>query len=172
MRTHRTTLRLFVATAAGILTLAVAMPALAATPATFEVTAGGLSISAPGATADLGTRANTVDGGTVSGPLGQVQVSDARSAGAGSAWTASVISTAFGAVPASAVAYTAGTITKVGTAAYAANDPTHLEGVIPAVSATGITGDNSATWNPTITVTIPGGTPAGTYNATITHSVI
>jgi hypothetical protein len=150
----------------------VALPALAQTPATFEVTAGGLSVSVPGVTANLGTRANTVGQGTVSGSLGQVQVNDARSAGAGAVWTASVISTAFGVVPASAVAYTAGTITKVGTAEYAANDPTHLEGVIPAVSATGITGDNSATWNPTITVTIPGGTPVGTYNATITHSVI
>ena len=171
MRTKRTR-RLFVPTAAGLLTLAVAVPALAQTPATFEVTVGGLSVSVPSGTANLGTRANTVSAGTVSGSLGEVQVNDARSAAAGSVWTASVISSAFGVVPASAVAYTAGTITKVGTAAYAANDPTHLEGVIPAVSATGITGDNSATWNPTITVTIPGGTPAGTYNATITHSVI
>lgn len=171
MRTMRTR-RLLAATATGILSLAIALPAFAQTPTSFEVTAGGLSISVPSDAAYLGTRVNTVGAGTVSGPLGQVQVNDARSAAAGSVWTASVISTAFGVVPASAVAYTAGTITKVGTAAYAANDPTHLEGVIPVVSATGITGDNSATWNPTITVTIPGGTPVGTYNATITHSVI
>jgi len=32
--------------------------------------------------------------------------------------------------------------------------------------------DNSATWNPTIHVAVPGGTAAGTYTATITHSVV
>ena len=36
-----------------------------------------------------------VQAGTISGPLGQVQVNDARSAAAGSGWVASVISTAF-----------------------------------------------------------------------------
>jgi hypothetical protein len=38
------------------------------------------------------------------------------------------------------------------------------------VTATGITDDNSATWNPTITVTVPGGVATGVYAATITHS--
>ena len=89
---------------------------------------------------------------------------------------ASVISTAFTpptgpAIPASAVSYTAGIITKVGTATYTANDPGNLTGVVAAVTATGITGDNSATWNPTINVAVPGGTAAGVYSATITHSV-
>ena len=64
---------------------------------------------------------------------------------------ASVISTPFTppagpAIPASSVRYTAGTITKVGTATYTASDPTNLTGSVPAVTATGITGDNSATW--------------------------
>jgi hypothetical protein len=40
------------------------------------------------------------------------------------------------------------------------------------VTATGITGDNSATWNPTITIAVPGGMAAGIYSATITHSVV
>jgi hypothetical protein len=40
------------------------------------------------------------------------------------------------------------------------------------VTATGITGNNSATWNPTITVTVPGGMATGVYAATITHSVL
>jgi hypothetical protein len=70
------------------------------------------------------------------------------------------------------VGYTAGTITKVGTATYVADDPADLTGVSPAVTATGITGDNSATWNPTITVTVPGGALAGTYSGEITHSVL
>ena len=62
-------------------------------------------------------------------------MTDARSAAAGSGWVASVISTAFTppagpAIAASAVSYTAGTITKVGTATYTANDPGNLTGVV------------------------------------------
>jgi len=174
------TRRLLLATAAGMLTLGIiALPASAApgdSTATLTVTGGVLAITVPTA-ANLGTRPNSVGGGAVSGPLGQVQVNDARSAAAGSGWVASVISTAFTptagpTIAASAVGYTAGTITKVGTATYAANDPSVLTGVAAAVTATGITGDNSATWNPTITVTVPGGMAAGVYSATITHSLV
>jgi hypothetical protein len=147
------------------------------TNATITITGGALAITVQPDAGNLGTRANTVGVGTISGPLGQVQVSDARSAAAGSGWVASVISTAFTppagpAIAASAVGYIAGPITKVGTATYTANDPGNLTGVVPAVTATGITGDNSAAWNPTITVTIPGGMAAGVYSATITHSVL
>lgn len=73
---------------------------------------------------------------------------------------------------ASAVGYTVGPIVKVGTATYTANDPADLTGASPAVTATGITGDNSATWNPTINVAVPGGMAANSYLATITHSVL
>ncbi|WP_041732627.1 hypothetical protein [Conexibacter woesei] len=162
----------------GALLLGIATPALAApTSATVTVTGGSLSITVPTAAGNLGTRANTVSGGVISGPLGSVQVNDARSAAAGSGWVASVISTAFTppagpTIGAAAVGYTAGTITKVGTATFTANDPPDLTGVVPAVTATGITGDNSATWNPTINVTVGGGKAAGVYSATITHSVL
>jgi hypothetical protein len=163
-----------------MLMLAVAVPASALpgdSPATLTVSGGSLAITVPSASANLGTRPNTVGGGTISGPLGVVQVNDARSAVAGSGWVASVISTAFTppagpAIAASAVGYTVGTITKVGTATYTPNDPTDLTGVAPAVTATAITGDNSATWNPTINVAVPGGMAAGVYSATITHSVV
>ena len=170
--------RLLVATAVGALPLVIASSAQAdTTGATVTVTGGALAITVPTTAGNLGTRANTVLGGTISGTLGQVQVSDPRSAAAGSGWVASVISTAFTppsgpAIAASAVSYTAGTITKVGTATYFANDPTNLTGVAPAVTATGITGDNSATWNPTINVAVPGRMAAGVYSATITHSVV
>jgi len=169
---------LLVPLAALTFALAVTYPATAEeTSATVTVTGGTLSITVPADASSLGTQANTVEGGTISGPLGQVQVNDARSAAAGSGWVASVISTAFTppsgpAIPASAVGYTAGVITKVGTATYTANNPGNLTGVAPAVTATGITGDNSATWNPTINVTVPGGMAAGDYAATITHSVL
>lgn len=172
-------LRLLLATAAGLALLAVPVSAAADGPttATITVTGGALIITVPPDAGSLGTRANSVAGGTISGPLGQVQVNDARSAAAGSGWVVSVISTAFTppagpAIPASAVSYTAGTIAKVGTATYTANDPTNLTAVGSAVTASGITGDNSATWNPTITVAVPGGAAANTYSATITHSVL
>lgn len=160
-----------------MISLGLAMPASAdTTGATVTVAGGTLSITAPANAGNLGTRSNTVSGGTISGALGEVQVNDARSAIAGSGWVASAISTAFTppagpAIPASAVGYTAGTIAKVGTATYTANNPNNLTGVAPVVTATAITGDNAATWNPTINVTVPGGMAAGVYSATITHSV-
>ncbi len=164
--------------AALILSLGTALPASAdTTAATVTVTGGALAITAPPDAGSLGSRSNTVGGGTISGPLGQVQVNDARSAAAGSGWVASAISTAFTppsgpAIPASAVGYTAGVITKVGTATFTANNPNDMTGVAAVVTATGITGDNSATWNPTINVAVPGGMAAGVYSATITHSVV
>ena len=168
-------------TAVGLLTLGFIPPASAAGPgqsaATVTVTGGALSITVSPDAGNLGTRADSVLGGTITGSLGTVQVNDARSAAAGSGWVVSVISTAFTppsgpTIAASAVSYTAGTITKVGTATYTANDPVNLTGVVPAVTATGITGDNSATWDPTITVTVPGAMAAGVYAGTITHSVV
>lgn len=162
----------------GLLTLGITAPALAVTTtATVTVTGGALAITVPTDAGSLGTRANTVSGGTISGPLGQVQVSDARSAAAGSGWIASVISTAFTppagpTIGAASVGYTAGSITQVGTATYTANDPPDLTGSVPAVTATGITGDNSATWNPTINVFVSGGKAAGVYSGIITHSVL
>ena len=41
----------------------------------------------------------------------------------------------------------------------------------PVVSATNVTGNTTATWNPIITVTVPPTAIAGLYTATITHSV-
>lgn len=164
--------------ATGLLTLCVALPASAAgeTTATVTVAGGALSITVQAAAGSLGSAVNTVEGSTISGSLGQVQVLDARSAAAGSGWVASVISTAFTptsgpTIGAALVGYTAGTISKVGTATYTANNPPNLTGAVAAVTATGITGDNSATWDPTINVHIDGGKVAGTYSGTITHSV-
>lgn len=171
---------LLVGAIAGVITLALALPASAApgdTTATVTVMGGALEITVPPAAGNLGSRANTVTGGMISGLLGQVVVNDARSAAAGSGWVASVISTAFTpssgpTIGAALVGYTAGPIVKVGTGTYTANNPADLTGVSAAVTASGITGDNSATWSPTINLTVPGGTAAGTYSGTITHSVV
>ncbi len=174
----RTRMRaLLLAGAAGALMLGLAGPASAGeTSATVTVTGGALSMTVPVDAGNLGTRENTVSGGTISGRLGEVQVSDARAAAAGSGWVATVISTAFTptsgpTIGAAAVGYTAGAITKVGTATFTANNPTNLAGVVPAVTATAITGDNSATWDPTINVFVAGGMAAGVYSGTITQSV-
>ena len=170
-----------IAIIASVFTLGIAGSASAATSggttATITVTGGFLSITVPTDAGNLGTIVNSVGGGMISGPLGQVQVSDARSPAAGSGWVTSVISTAFTppagpAIAASFVSYSAGAIAKVGTATYTANNPGDLTGVVAAVTATGITGDNSATWNPTISVLVAGSTAAGVYSATITHSVV
>jgi hypothetical protein len=170
--------RLLIATAvAGMLAAGIALPASAApgdTVATLTVAGGSLSITMP-ATANLGSRTNTLGGGVLDGSLGQMQVVDARSGTAG--WVASAISTTFAksgatAIAAGSVSYTAGTITTVGTATYTANNPISLAPVSPVVTATAVSGDNSATWTPMIHVIIPGGATVGDYTATITHSVV
>ena len=172
---------MLIAIATGVLALSISLPASAApsgvTDATVTVEGGALSITVPTDAGSLGSQANTVHGTTINGPLGEVVVTDARSAAAGSGWVASVIATAFTppagpAIPASNVSYSAGPIAKYGTATFTANDPGNLTGVSPAVTATGITGDNSATWTPTIHVFVAGGMAAGVYSATITHSVL
>lgn len=161
-------------------TLGSAVPAVAdqsaITSATVTLEAGGLSITAPSNAGNIGTRSNQIGAMTVSGQLGEVTVTDSRNAPQGSGWTATAISTAFTppsgpAIGAGFVGYTAGTITKTGTATYTANDPTTLTGVSPVVTATAITGDNTATWNPTIHVAFTANMAAGVYLGTITHSV-
>jgi hypothetical protein len=167
-------------TAFVLVVLSAALPAQAATSgsstATMTIPGGVLSISVTPSAGGLGYRADAY-GQTVSGLLGQVQVLDARNAPAGSGWTASVTSTPFGSasggqVPASAISYLVGPIAQTGIASYTANDPSGLASVVPAVTATGISGNNTATWNPRIIVAIPSGMTAGTYSATITHSVV
>lgn len=175
----RTRCLLVVATTA-LLTPGLSTPAsagtTAATAATVIVQGGVLSITVRDDAGNLGTRSTGEDTAKVSGPLGRVRVNDERGAAAGSSWVASAISTPFTstngpAIPASAVGYTAGPMAKVGTATYTAKNPGSLPGLTAVVVATGITGDNSATWNPTISVTFPDGITAGVYSATITHSV-
>jgi hypothetical protein len=169
-----------VATVAGLVTLGAALPAQAATSAsstaTMAIPGGVLSIAVTPYAGGLGYEADA-SGQTVSGLLGQVQVLDARNAPAGSGWTASVMSTPFGSasgaqVPASAISYFAGPISQTGIAFYRADNPSGLASAVPAVTATGVNGNNTATWTPTISVAIPAGMTAGTYSATITHSVV
>ena len=142
---------------------------------TVAIVTGFLSITAPGS-ADLGTAA---PGGTASARLGTVQVTDDRASLAG--WTATVSSTDFttGAgtaaqtIPARDILYSiTGFASTTGSATFTPTPGTNLSTALQAAAqATNAHGDNSATWNPLIQVTVPSGTAAGTYSAIITHSV-
>ena len=166
-------LKCVAALAAAGATVLMAGPALAATPASFDITGGALSISAPIAGVSLGTQVASTGSFVISGPLGLVTVTDGR--GGVTSWTASVISTAFTpsmgpADPASNVGYASGPFTISGGATPTGTDASDLTGVTPVVSATS-TGISSVSWNPTISITVPGSFAPGHYTATITHSV-
>ena len=163
---------LFLASTFAALAGVSALPAGSATPATFQLIAGTLSISTPTASVSLGSQVSSVTSSTMSGPLGVVTVSDQR--GGTTTWTASVISTAFTppagpADPASNVSYAAGTITVSGVVATAVAGA-DLTGVTTVVTGAS-TGVSSASWNPTISVLVPANFAPGIYAATITHSV-
>jgi hypothetical protein len=166
----------FLASAVVLLTAATFLPAVpigAATPATFTLTAGALSISAPTAGVSLGSQLASTTSSTISGSLGVVTVTDQR--GGTTTWTASAISTAFTppagpADPASNVSYGAGTITVSATVVATAVNATDLTGVSTVVTGAS-TGISTASWNPTISVVVPANYAPGVYSATITHSV-
>jgi hypothetical protein len=69
------------------------------------------------------------------------------------------------------MAYTPGGTTVVGTATVTGINLASMATQSTVETATAVSGDNTATWNPTIVVTVPAGAVAGTYSATITHSV-
>lgn len=166
------------AVAAGILVVAVARPAGTALAApTAPAQAGTLAISVP-AGADLGSVAATV--GLASGPLGTVEVVDARGAGDASwqvAVSASDFTTGGGSppetVPAADVGYDPGPATATtGDGTFAPAPPqASLDGAAPAFAHLGGSDDNAASWSPTLTVTFGADQVAGPYTGTITHSV-
>ncbi|MGI8330318.1 hypothetical protein ACRYCC_10135 [Actinomadura scrupuli] len=168
---------LFVLAAGLGLAGATALPASAAdTNVTFSITAGALAISAPGPV-NLGS---VVSGATsINGPIGPVTVNDDRGTLNGS-WTATVTGTDFttgGATPPETIpninlTYSPGGATgTTGTGTFTSGPGGIINVPRVAFTGTALAGDNSATWNPTLTVNIPSGTVAGTYNGTVTHSV-
>lgn len=177
--------KLILASAVGALALGVATAGGAAasgsggTATTFALTGGGLDITVPAGA----TLSSAVAGGSATGSLGSVTVTDSRSA-LGATWTAKVSSSEFTssvagapAIPASNVSYWSGlaTASTVGAAAVpgqatAANQAS-LGSSVTAFSVAGVLGNNSVTWNPTVVVAAPSSAIAGTYSGTITHSV-
>jgi len=149
------------------------LPAGADTPATFTLSPGALSISAPSASVSLGTQVAATSTSTITGSLGIVTVSDQR--GGTTSWIASVISTAFSppsgpADPATNTSYAAGTITQSAYVVATAVPATDLTGVTTVVTGAS-TGLSTASWNPTISVVVPADFAPAIYSASITHSV-
>jgi hypothetical protein len=143
------------------------------TATTFSVAAGVLSISVP-ATADLGDM-------TVSTALGTVTVVDER-ASADASWMISAESTSFvtgGGLPSETIgsdfiSYWSGQATATtGDGTFTPGQLTEASaqaGTVTAFTHTGGTGNNSASWNPTIVVDKPGNSQAGVYSGTIFNS--
>src|SRR5580704_3540261 len=149
----------------GAMTTGIVVPAGASTPASFTLTSGTLSITAPTAGISLGTQVASTTSSTMSGSLGAVVISDQR--GGPTTWTTSVISTAFTptagpADPASNVSYSAGPIVDSGPVVATATPVTDLTGVVTVVTGVS-TGISAATWSPTISIVVPANFAPGFY---------
>jgi hypothetical protein len=178
---------LFLIAAGGVFVVTTALPASAATSGrtemtaigsagptttTFTVTNGALTITTPNSV-NLGSGPP----GTTIGPtaLGTVTVNDNR-ASASASWSATVSSTDFTSgsqtIPATDATYTTGTVTPTGTITITTVPTLALTGAAqPVVTGSAGSGDNSATWDPTIAIAVPAAAVAGLYSGTITHSV-
>jgi hypothetical protein len=163
---------------------AASLPAVAQpsgdTTVTFTVATANLTLEVP-ASRNLGSG---FPGQTISGQLGTVTVIDERAA-ADATWTASVISTQFDTgtdspsetVPPNLVDYWSGPATATtGTGTFVPGQPTRadrqsLERPRTAFSKTAGSGNNRASWSPTLEITIPQDAVGGLYSGTVTHSV-
>ncbi|MEH0969739.1 hypothetical protein V6U77_01170 [Micromonospora sp. CPCC 205546] len=170
--------------AAAAAVVALGSPAAAAptddTIVTFTVGAANLDIIAPPGVNLGSTFADT----TIEGPIGPVQVVDQRAA-LNATWVTTVSVTEFvsGAgspeetITPNLVEYWSGPATATtGTGTFVPGQPTEADAVTlssprVAFSKTSGSGNNSATWNPTIRVNVPATAVSGTYSATVTHSV-
>jgi hypothetical protein len=176
MNTLRTLGTLAVAgTVLALLPVGSAMAASGDTITTFTVAPGGLSLTAA-PTADW-TDDDAASGTTsVTGDLGEVVVDDTR--GGTADWTVTVSSTVFTntaapGTPSTGVSYAAGSVTETGVM-----DATVTPGDVPVMSTSAavvtghdITGNNTATFDPSLTVTLPSRVLAGDYQGTVTTSV-
>ena len=100
--------------------------------------------------------------------LGPVVVHDSRGGTLG--WTASGTSTADAAM---AVSYSSGPVTTTGRVTATSQGETGLSS-IPAALVVGaeVTGNNTASWRPTVTVARPPDAGSSAYTVTVTHSVL
>jgi hypothetical protein len=146
----------------------------AQTTVTFAVTSGALTITAP-ATANLGSGAPGTD---ISGEVGTTTVTDDRALLSAS-WNATASATDFTTaggttpeiIPATDVDYAPGTITTTGGITATPHDITLDHEPQLVVAGTAGVGNNTASWDPTLTVHVPDQAVTGTYTGTLTQSV-
>lgn len=164
---------LLIAATATALVIGVASPASADdTATTFTLTGGQLTLSVVG-TATLTDEASGVDANTITGTLGAVTVTDAR--GGTTGWVASAGSSTFtgtGLSISTDVAYANGTVTETGTNTVAADSTASISTARAVATATAVSGNNTASWDPTLTVSMPAGALAGDYTGTVTTSLL
>ena len=144
------------------------------TTVTFTVTVGALSMTAP-TTADLGAGAPDT---TISGLLGPTTVTDDRAL-LSAAWSATASSTDFttgAATPAETIlvgvaTYDPGTLTTTGTITAAGTSIPLSGAAVPVVTGAAGVGDNTASWDPTLSIAVPPAAVGGAYTGTLTQSV-
>ncbi|MGI5162692.1 hypothetical protein [Microbispora sp. CA-102843] len=151
---------------------------------TFTVTApDGLTITVPNGPVSIGSG---VPGGQISGQLGPVTVSDQRAA-LTATWIATVVAATGGfttgggtpaeTIPNTDVLYWSGAATATtGTGTFVPGQANaaaaqSIDTPRTAFSKTSGSGDNSATWDPTIVINVPASAVAGVYTGTVNHSV-
>lgn len=164
---------LIAAASATALVVGLALPAAADdTATTFTLTGGDLTLSV-GAAAALTDEASGVDANTITGSLGAVTVTDARGGSAG--WVTSAASSTFTGVGLSVsddVVYTTGVVAETGTNTVAAASGLSITSSQPVATATAVSGNNTASWDPTLDVSMPAGALAGDYAGTVTTSLV
>lgn len=161
-----------------------AVLAAAATPAQAQLGGCGLTITAPGAAPSQPSAA--LGSSTVTLPLGQVQVCATVRTLQTTTFTARVKTDGFttggGTAPEriapEKVTYTRGTVgllpVSLSANACAASAPFVLaatEKTATTCSLTGLVGDATVSWTPTLSIDVSTASVAGTYTGTITHSV-
>ncbi|MFJ8440003.1 hypothetical protein [Kitasatospora griseola] len=168
---------LFAAAAAAVLALAQPGLALAeeegddpSTTVTFVVTSGALTLSVP-VSAVLGSGA---PGTSISAPIGPCTVVDDRALLSAS-WTVTASETDFSngasTIPATDATYAVGSVTTTGVITVTTTNITLSNSAQTVVTGTGGVGDNTATWDPTVTVNVPPSAVGGLYTGTLTQSV-
>lgn len=145
-----------------------------ATTVTFTVTSGALTLTAP-ISANLGSGA---PGTVISNVLGTVTVTDNRALLAAS-WVVTASSTSFTTgggtgneiIPATDATYSPGSVTTTGTITATPTNTTLSSTPQTVVTGSAGVGDNTASWNPAIAVSVPAAAVSGGYTGTLTESV-
>jgi hypothetical protein len=149
---------------------------------TFTLGGGSLSISEPGAAALTAGALSGLAGSAFTGSLGNTTVTDQRGGVAG--WSTTIAqTTAFSdgstTIPVgNTKVWVAAPIVPTGVAVVAAGTYlTQVTGLALTssgqafVSATAVVGNNAATFNPSLAVTVPSNATAGTYSGVVTQTV-